>query len=216
MVRYQKRRNTRATRRKTRMARSRKQYYSRPNQIRQPVQYFTRSYYSPAHITIPTGGPAVGYSDNFLLSSMPDVSDFTSLYDQYQIKAIKYKLIPRISNAGPSGAVGNPSILGNIWSVIDYDDSNVPTSLTTLLQYQNLKRTQYHQTHSRYIAAPTVDIGAGTPLTSSVVKRRQWIDCSNINIQHYGIKLWVDGSLGSYPLSFDLHVKYYMAFKNVR
>lgn len=183
--------------------------------IAQPVQYFTRSYFSPGHISIPTGAPAVGYADFFNLASVPDVSDFTALYDQYKIKGIKYTLIPRISNAGPSGAVGNPSILGNIWSVLDFDDSNIPASLNTLLQYQNVKRTQYNKIHSRYFK-PSVQLGVGTPLASSLIRKNQWIDAANISAQHLGIKLWVDGSYGPYPLEFDLHVKMYLAFKNVR
>lgn len=205
--------------RSKRRGRGRRKMYKRRQQysgkLRQPVQFFTRSYYIPAHITIPTGGPSVGYADFFTLNSLPDFTDFTALYDQYQIKAVKYTLLPRISNAGPSGAVGNPSILGNIWSVLDYDDSNVPTSLNQLLQYQNLKRTQYHKIHSRFIK-PTVQLGVGSPLTSSAIKKRQWLDAASTAIPHLGIKLWVDGSLGSYPLTFDLQVKMYLAFKNVR
>lgn len=190
-----------------------KQYGGR--KIKQPVQYFTRSYFIPGHIQIPTGAPSQGYSDFFTLNSLPDFTDFTALYDQYMIKGIKYTLIPRISNAGPSGAVGNPSILGNIWSVLDYDDTNVPPSLNTLLQYQNVKRTQYHKIHKRYFK-PAVELGVGSPLTSSAVKKYQWLDVANTAVPHLGIKLWVDGSLGSYPLEFDLQVKFYMAFKNVR
>ena len=129
------------------------------------MQYFKRSFYQKGVITIASATPPTGFAFNFQLNGLPGFGDFVALYDQYKIKAIKWTLIPNISGAVVSQTASNPSVLGNIWSAIDYDDSAVPTSQDQLLQYQNVKRTRYHQIHSRYfkpkVSTGVFDQGAG-------------------------------------------------------
>jgi hypothetical protein len=103
-----------------------------------------------------------------------------------------------------------------MWTVVDYDDATVPTSLDTLLQYQNIKRTRMNQTHSRYFK-PMVPMGIGTlgGIQALNAKRNVWLDCSNAAVDHYGLKLWFD-TRGTAPVTYDVQVKYYLTFKNVR
>lgn len=182
-------------------------YRRRARKIKQPTQYFTRTVYLPAYFSLIAGGAAAGSSLNFTLSQVPDYTDFTTLYDQYKIKAVKCTLIPRHTEVG-LGTITQ----GNMWSVLDYDDSAIPTSLDALLQYQNTKRTRMNQTHSRYLK-PMV----GTALAggSTAPKRNQWIDATNSGVEHRGIKFWFD-QRGTAPVTYDVQIKYYLAFKNVR
>lgn len=213
MVRIVRRRIVRINpkKRKMRLARS-SQFYGK--RIKQPVQYFTRTAFFPAVFTASTAAPAPAVSQ-FRLSDVPSVTDFTSLYDQYQIKAVKYTLIPKFTNnelnLGGGAASG---LLGNVWSVIDYDDVLTPVAVTELLQYQNLKRTRMDKFHSRYIV-PKVNVTMGL---NSQPKARQWLDIATTNTPHFGLKLWIDQLAGvsNTEIKFDLTVKYYLAFKNVR
>lgn len=179
--------------------------------IKQPVQYFTRTKYTPSQFAIATG--VTGASGlNFKLSDLPNYTEFTALYDQYQIRAIKIQLIPRFTE---SAAATSTQAIGNMWSVIDYDDSGAPGALNDLLQYQNVKRTRTNQMHSRYFKPKVADevFGSGVATAYSAAKN-VWLDCNNPVVEHYGIKFWFDATTAG--VTYDMMVKMYLAFKNVR
>lgn len=183
------------------------QFYGK--RIKQPVQYFTRTAYSPGYINLLAGGAAVGSAYNFQLGQVPSFTEFTGLYDQYQIKAVKLTLIPRYTE------VSLGATQGNMWSVLDQDDSLAPANLDTLLQYQNVKRTRMNQIHSRYIKPSVATEVYATGIASAYAPRRNvWLDCTTAAIEHYGIKFWFDSRVSN--TIFDMQVKYYLAFKNVR
>lgn len=178
--------------------------------LRQPVQYFKRTVYIPAWHTQASGVPGVGRFIRFTLSDVPSAPDFSTLYDQYQIKAIKVTVIPKHTDA----TIGL-GVQSNYWTVLDYDDSNSPATLDELLQYQNVKRTRMSSIHKRYLR-PCVN--HELTQTSGVVahnpRRNTWIDCAADLVAHRGVKFWFDST----PTAavFDLQVQYYLAFKNVR
>lgn len=183
------------------------QFYGK--KIKQPVHFFTRTAYRPAYFALPAGGAAVGTAINFKLSDLPNASEFTQLYDQYQIKGVKITLIPRYTDVN----VGQTQ--GNVWSVLDYDDSNVPTSIDTLMQYQNVKRTRMNQIHSRYLKpAVSKEVYATGIATSYSMAKNTWMDAANDSVEHYGIKMWFDTR--QVLTTIDVQLKFYLAFKNVR
>lgn len=205
------RRAKRSSRPKRRMPR-RRNYGYRNKVVKQPVQYFTRTSYQLSGYSIAAGGAAAGFARVFRLSAVPNASEFTNLYDQYQVKGVKISLIPRYteSTAGTAG-----SLIGNMWSAIDYDDASPPANVDTLLQYQNVKRTRLNQVHSRFIRPCIANEIFNTGIaTAYAPKRNVWIDCTSDTVEHYGIKLWIDSSAAG--VTFDVQVKFYLAFKNVR
>lgn len=197
--------------RRGRMVKARR--YPRYPGVAQPVQYFTRTAYRQNFFSVAPGAGA-GYALNFQLNNLANATEFTNLYDQYCIKGIKIDFIPRCTEAMPN----NPNLIGNLWSVIDRDDSTAPVNINTVLQYQNLKRTQHTDVHSRYfkpsVAAEFFATGIATTYGE---KKNQWLDCTNDTVEHYGIKLWTDGlPVGAPAISYDVVIKFYLAFKNVR
>lgn len=185
------------------------QFYGR--RIRQPVQYFTRTQYFPSYYQLVAGGAATGASQLFQLSQLPNYTEFTALYDQYMIKAVKISLIPKYTEV----ALGSTT-QGNMWSVVDYDDATPPPNIDTILQYQNLKRTRMSQVHSRYLKPAVSSEVYATGLASSYSpKKNVWLDATTAQVEHYGVKFWFDAR-GTQPVTFDMQVKYYLAFKNVR
>lgn len=125
----------------------------------------------------------------------------------YKIKAVKVTLIPKHTEVG----LGTTT-QANMWSTIDYDDINVPTSLDEMLQVQNLHRSRMNYTHSRYFR-PTVRID-GENSTFKMPQRNKWIDMANATVPHYGLKFWFDARPTA--VTYDVQIKYYLAFKNVR
>lgn len=186
---------------------------------RQPVQYFKRSVYLSGNILSSiTSDVFQGLS--FTLSQVPNNSEFTSLYDQYRINGIKWTLIPRGNTAELTGAP--PTVFQGqstgIFSAIDYDDATAPTSINQLCEYQNMKMTRATQMHSRYIK-PRVNLqgitNAGTGAVGSTMNTRGWLDVSQINVPHFGLKLALQQSV-NYNLTYDVKIDFYLAFKNVR
>lgn len=166
------------------------------------------------------------------LDSLPNFTDFTNLYDQYCIKAIKVSLFPKFSQvegvsvqdagAGLSG-LGAVNLMGQVASVVDID-GNGPTTMNELMQYQNVKMTRGNKIHSRYFkpAVAASIFKSTTALTSAYgPKKSVWLDCSNPDVTHYGLYGIIDLS-GVSPsfvgagFSFDVKVDMYIACKNVR
>lgn len=176
--------------------------------LRQPVQYFKRFTYNAATLINNTLNDTP-FSAVFRLSDVPNSTEFQNLYDQYKITAIKWKLMVRSSDY--ASGITAPKIL----SVIDKDDSLAPTNMSEILQYQNLKVSQFGTSHTRYLK-PSVgyQLGDLTTLVNMRAVGKGWIDMANPNVPHYGIKGIITPS--STALAFDLLCTYYLAFKNVR
>ena len=183
--------------------------------IKQPVQFFTRTVYAPAQITTSSTVDTFG-ALQFNLNQIPNVAEFTALYDQYQIKGIQWTLLPRWN----SGEGGDPTVVNNnlispVFTVLDYDDATAPSSLDDLMQYQNLKQTRNAVPHRRYFKPQVLISNYRTALTTGYApKKNQWLDIAQPDIPHFGLKYGIP--VNGESMKYDVMVKYYLAFKNVR
>lgn len=178
--------------------------------IRQPIHYFKRTAFYSSYVqgsTLSTNA----YGLIGQLTQVPGYTDFTALFDQYRIMAMKIRLSPRANSA----EVGTNQGLIKMWSAVDYDDNTPITNISDMLQRPYVKQTKSSQEHVRYfkprVNVPTPGIVNVIPGQSST---RQWLDCDNPSIPHYGLKVLVD-QLPSGAQSWDVSVTYYLAFKNV-
>lgn len=102
-----------------------------------------------------------------------------------------------------------------VFSVLDYDDATAPLNINEILQYQNVKTTQFGRSHIRYLKPKiTPQLGDLSTLVNMRSVGTGWVDMSNTNVPHYGIKGIITPS--STALAFDLQITYYLAFKSVR
>jgi len=177
--------------------------------IMQPVQYFKRSVYLPGWSS--TGTTDVPGAFIFRLNDVPNVAEFTGLYDQYKINLVKWTLIPR-GNSSDVTTQGNSM---GVFTALDYDSNVAPTALNDLLQYQNMRMTRSTQQHKRVFRPVARDalIGSAGAIVGGIYKG--WIDCNVDNVPHYAIKYWFQ-ALPSGTQQYDLKIDYYLAFKNVR
>lgn len=200
-------RRKRMARRPMRMARS----------IRQPVQYFKRSVYLSGNKQGIVAND-VFFAETFSLSQVAGVNDFVNLYDQYRINGVKYTLIPRGNIAEITLAPSYNGQSTGVFSVIDYDDNTAPSTINQLMEYQNVKMTRAHQQHSRYIK-PRINLqgitNIGTSATGQIMNTRGWLDCTNINVPHFGLKFALQQTV-NYTQTYDVKIDFYLAFKNVR
>lgn len=182
---------------------------------RQNVYNYKRSVYTQAFATATNAGNQIGFAP--LLSNLPGVTDFTTLYDQYMIKKIVFKLIPRGTDTSIVGGTTNVGF--NIHSAIDFDDVNPPTGPNDLLQYQSYRMTPAHRVLTR-VWTPKTNAGvvnnAGT-IIPGAPKAYQWLDIAQTNIPHFGLKMYIDATnTTGQIMPFDAVVTYYVAFRGVR
>lgn len=193
-------------------ASARKYNFNKVYRIVQPVQYFMRKQYYPGFFSASAGGGS-GFAFNFRLQDLPVFGEFTQLFDQYMIRGIEFEIIPRITQA----VVQTPNSIGNVWSVLDYDDSVSPANVQELMQYQNVQRTQMTQVHKRMLVPAIRGNAFSSAGTAYTPKKKQWIDLSDPGTEHYGVKVWVDGlGAGAPAIEFDIVTTYHLAMKNVR
>lgn len=182
----------------------------------QVVQYFTRSAYFGNELTATTTAPVYN-AWQFKLTDVPNYTDFTNLYDMYQIRGVEIELIPQ-ANSVEVGNASGPCV----HSALDYNDPQLPTSVAELCQFENYKMTRGLRSHKRYVRPKMMDLGLANVTPATVIttgySKNQWINTNTPDVRHYGIKFVIDQiqSGSERQMNFDVRLKYYLAFKQVQ
>lgn len=179
---------------------------SRPN-----VYDFKRKIFYENLFIVNSATP-LGYAFEQKFSQLPNVTDFTNLYDSYMIKKIVVKMIPKISQHNlATTTIGNAD-LPQLHSVVDYDDATTPTSVSQLVEYQSHKMTRGNQIHTR-VLVPKVEL---TTDAANAPKAFQWIDCDSTTVNHRGLKFWFNApQSANMSIYYDMLVTVYFSCKNV-
>lgn len=199
--------NRRKGGRLARLARLRK--VARGRRIRSRVHNFKRTVYLNGAISGSTLLDTFGRS-GFSLANVTNYTEFTNLFDMYKINGIKIRFMPRANSA----EAGTNQGLVKFFSVVDYDDVSLPTAITDLLQYENVKITNTSRDHMRYFKPKVASAVYQNAVGTGYAPRSGWIDCSSPTVEHYGIK-WALQQLPAGNQSMDIAITYYMAFKHV-
>jgi len=145
---------------------------------------------------------------NFTLSSLPDSSEFTTLFDQYRIVQVALTFFPLTT-----GPYASPLI-----TVIDYDDSTTPTSIVQLLEYPTSEMTQAGSLVTRTFnprAATAVYSGAFTSFAQTMPG--QWMDVASPSVQYYGLKWGMPATTGGTTTPvYTIYARYILQCRNVR
>jgi len=147
---------------------------------------------------------------NFVVSNLGDVTSLAAVFDQYKIERVEVWYTPRHPNA----SVGPLTNMGLFHTVVDFDDSNVLTTVQQALDYQNgcfsSGADGHYRTWVPHVAVATYS-GA---FTSFANEEAPWIDAASQNVQHYGVKTaW---TVTDTIYTMDLFVRLHTAWRNVR
>lgn len=169
--------------------------------------------------SVDTVGYQFGAAMQFRLENVQTFTDFTSLYDQYKIKAVKVDIVP-LSDSSTSQSSG---FLPTLYWARDNDDGGIaPAAEADLRQRQDCKTMRLTGPRSIYIRNPkcTTDVevqGAGVTLASKI-ESAGWIDCNDSNVMHNGLKMWfknVDLRVAPNTITaFRFELTYYLEFRN--
>jgi hypothetical protein len=137
-------------------------------------------------------------------------SSFSAVFDQYKIDFVEVWLTPY----GP-GSIGSYPLNTKIYSVVDYDDANAPTSLSALQAYENCVTTRASDGH--YIKfKPHIAVAAyGGAFTQFKNEAADWIDVASGSVQHYGVKFGCDPSVATNDVQIDMTTRLTISFRNV-
>lgn len=154
------------------------------------------------------------YGRYYALNALHEVSDYTNLFDQYRIAAIKVEFL--FDKTGEEVSSVHPMPI--LSTVIDYDDYTALVDENDYLQYSTYRRSPINRKHKLYFrprVAAAVYQAVGTGYQNI---KAPWLDCANTSVQHYGVKFMTDGSqnggIGGNTLGhLRIYTTYYIQFR---
>lgn len=164
---------------------------------------------------------------SFALDKIVGYTEFTSLYDQYRIRSvtmtIRFLNVPEANSQIGVTTIPNPmNIYPRIWFITDRDDATAE-SWTAIKERSIAKfRTMNPRKDVKIYVRPTplMQLYRTDVTTGYATNKRCWIDCSQPNVPHYGIKWSIE--IGGFtpvnlaPYSFTVDTCYIVEFKNTR
>lgn len=155
----------------------------------------------------------------FQFNDLTNTGDFTGLFDQYRFRAVKIEFRPRFNFSNPGIVTANR--LPRLYSVIDYDDANVPTLISDLREYQSCKETVWSEDHVRLIKpriATAVLSAAGGFTSVGNSSANLWIDMASLTVTYFGIKIGIEGGVAGQTnlQSWSVDLDYMFELRQVR
>jgi hypothetical protein len=162
--------------------------------------------------------PAVGYARAFELDELPGYTDFTTLWDQYRITRVDYKIIPRNNvQSLTTTATATTAIMPTISVWWDPDDASTPTLVGESLEVENVSHYGGYEIIKGSFK-PHAAIAAYGGAFTQFADFDGWCDCTSDDVQWYGLKVWV-GAGGGSQTTFQVWDAFYVVhceFRKVR
>lgn len=166
------------------------------------------------------GAAVAPNADNFQLLSLPNVTEFSNLFDQYQISGVLTTVRYTCNTATASSKLGLPTLY---WCY-DNDDGTAITSMAELTQRKHSSKLL--SSPAKIFCRPSTvsEIYRSALTTGYAPDWKKWIDMTTTDIPHYGIKFFLllpTSTLTAdtdhdYPGKIIVEHKYYMRFRGIR
>lgn len=185
-------------------------------------KYFFKRYLASGALSTTNGFLLDGLS--WSLNDVVNVSEFSSLFDQYKICGVRMDFIWRSSSISQietrdNNLVGMPIM----HHVIDLDDNTAPATISELNQYGKVKKFYFGTNRRVYkiFFKPRyrnlIDATSGTAYTLG--DRHSWLDITNGNVDHYGFKFAIEvPQAGGTKVEayVDVETQLYLQFRQTR
>ncbi len=149
----------------------------------------------------------------FRLSDVPDVTEFTNLFDQYRINWVDYIIM--LKNPGTGG--GYPTV----YFAEDHDSDSTPT-FNELYSSQSLQVFQFNATQTMFKirVRPNTLRAVFNGLVNGYERSPPgtWVDCGNPSVPHYGVKYSINNynSTNNANTEVAIVARYSISFKEAR
>lgn len=166
------------------------------------------------------GATDTGYSSTFTLGSLPNHTEFTTLYDLYRIDAVEviWELVPLVTQAMINK---RSNIMPVILAWQDDDDATAPTTLNQVNQVSRMERLELSEARPaiKRLIVPKLQLGtAGSSPNVGVCMPPRFLDCAYDNVLHYGLKYWVKNfnttTVAETGAGLNLSFRYHLTMRN--
>jgi len=163
-----------------------------------------------------------GFAFSWTLNSLPNSSEFTSLYDTYRIDMVEciWELTPVFTMGATTKT---SSIMPVIMAWPDYDNATAPASLAVADQIAQVERLQLSEARPsvRRSIRPKLQLGvAGGPVNQGANQSSQFLDMTYDGIVHYGVKFWIKNfnttTVVETGAGVSLSFRFHMTMRNPR
>lgn len=147
-------------------------------------------------------------------SQIANSSEFSALYDQYKLNLVKVQFWLRVD---PSAQTAAAAVAPKLYWFRDMDD-NVPASMTEMRERAKCKIAVLRTDRPVTVwIKPNVlaEVYRGVGTTTYSPKFGQWLDMTNTDVAHYGVK-WNIDNLTNTNYYVDIESTYYFQCKNTR
>lgn len=132
-----------------------------------------------------------------MLTNIPNSNEFTSLFDQYKIKAVKAKFIfDQNTSSCPNTLPTTNQTIPNLITVIDRDDGTPLSLITDYEQYESLKIQRLDRPVIRYFKPKLATaVYSGGTFSGYTQSPNVWVDANSPNVEYYGLKYGINASM---------------------
>lgn len=178
-----------------------------------------KMHYSPSNITAGVTAQFGSYELQF--DQLSGYADFAAVFDCYRIRKAKFQFFPH-ANVHNLTEVNTAAVAAcrPILTAVDYDDSNTPSSIDELEQFNSV---QVHDPYKPFALTfkpkPAGGVYAGgVTLGYSQLNDDTWIDCANDDVVHYGLKwgTYANGASQTVFQSWKVFVTAWVEFRQPR
>jgi len=165
----------------------------------------------PITVSQSSAGNVYG-SFNFTAGTSAQASQLVALFDQYKICSVQLDFRPRVTSF-LQGTV--PS--GMLFTVLDFDDANVPSSTNQLEQYATVRILPLTKRVPIKLR-PYFATAGNSQISGNVtcVPKRGWIDAAYTDVNHYGIKYAISQGVAGALQTYDVVITVIMTWRRVR
>lgn len=162
-----------------------------------------------------------GYAFSFKLNDVINVTEFTTLFDSYQIAKVELEFCPdtQIVNRRIINDTAPVFTVPSIYVHRDLDNAIAPTSEDQMSQRQDCIRRSATD-RFKYVVVPQVgrEIYRSATLTAyETPMALTWLDCNYADVPHYGVHVGLtpQGSTNDGDFTYKVKAKYWLRFKTV-
>lgn len=165
--------------------------------------------------------PGINYAKSlvFSLNQIPGFGEFQALFDRYKLNAVKCEWFLPVTMTYSGGGSATP----RIHTVIDYDDNTDLPNISAACEYESYKLLTFgpNTRCSRYFKPRLArQIYNSALSTAYEVTRPVWLDLTDDQVPHFGLKCYVERGLDPVlttvtpPMTFK--TTYYFQCRDVR
>lgn len=186
-----------------------------PRQMFSPMRpYFFKRMAVLADINFTMAG--VGGQYVFKINDVPNVNEFTALFDSYSLSKVVVKFKAAVNQLN-TGSNATTLFVPDFFVAADYDSQALPTSANDLRQYPNVKYCKANKDIT-YVLRPRVltQVFRSAVTTGYMVnKSGVWLDFDQADIPHYGLLFYASGAVANNQFGYHVEATYYFKCRGV-